>query len=180
MNIETELKYAIDALPDFEQKELIKKVYIKQDYLIGSKNEQLYKSLFNISLEEISVFRIRKIQTGNNTEYVLTLKSKGMISRREYEKNITEDIYNHLLESSNGQLIIKNRFIVSHKGLKFEFDEYLNLCNELYTVEVEMDEKDLQSNKMIVEESLKKHFNVSFIDVTYDKRYKNSNLHKYF
>lgn len=180
MNIETELKYEISSLPNFEQKELIKKIYIEQDYLIGSKNEQFYKTLFNISLEEISVFRIRKIKTENSTEYVLTLKSKGMVSRKEYEKNITEDIYNHLLESSNGQLIIKNRFVVSHNGLKFEFDEYLNLCNKLFTVEVEMNEKDLQNNKLIIEESLNKHFNVSFTDVTYDKRYKNSNLHKYF
>ena len=76
--------------------------------------------------------------------------------------------------------IIKNRYIKLIDSYKFEFDEYLNLKIKLITLEVELEtETNIEEDISKIETILNK-LNISFESVTFDNRYKNSNLIKYF
>ena len=179
-NQEIELKYLINCIPDICKDY----IYIDQYYFkLNSENEKVLKSLFpDVSLDEISTFRIRDIISESGRYYVVTLKTKGTISRNEYEvKTKNKNIFDLLTASDVTSRIIKNRYIYKYDNYTYEFDEYLNLNSKLYTVEVEFDSiDDLNNKKPLIEKALKEFFKVNYSDVTFDNRYKNSNLHKYF
>lgn len=190
MGIELEYKYLLEKLPDFS-KYSYDKINILQNYcmLNDDQKKKLYE-LFDIH-SEMHVFRVRKIVTLNSKydeigtiKYVLTLKSKGELSREEYECEIDEKMFSELsinIEST----VLKNRYTVKIENFVFEFDEYLNLSIDLKTVEVELNseklnEEEIKIAKENIENILKNHFLLKIEDVTADLKYKNSNLYKYF
>ncbi|MBQ4571614.1 MAG: hypothetical protein IJB21_07945 [Bacilli bacterium] len=174
MAIETEVKYLINKLPD----NLPHPMYIEQRYFEPVNTLNKILELFNLeSLDKISTRRVRLIKT-DKISYVITLKTKGMYSRVEYEKEINEELYNEILKEKILSCVIKNRYKVINSNYVFEFDEYLNLKTKLYTCEVEDEEFD--KHKKEIEDILKEYFKIEYIDVTLDPKYKNSNLIKYF
>ena len=77
-------------------------------------------------MENISTKRVRLIKT-DKISYVITLKTKGMYSREEYEVEISEKLYNEILKEKILSCVIKNRYKINNSIYTFEFDEYLNL-----------------------------------------------------
>ena len=179
-NLETEFKFRIDKLPTINFSN-VKKHYIKQIYFDGRKKIDVLKNYFpDVDFEMINTYRIRYI----DDIIILTIKSKAIqngFSRIEEEKEIKEIDVEKLISDTDSNIIIKNRYIDYYQGYKFEFDEYLNLGTNLFTVEIEVD-KDFRYednvNKLI--ELVMNHYQVECQDVTFDPIYKNSNLHKYF
>ena len=109
---------------------------------------------------------------------MITLKTKGLYSREEYEEEITKELYDAILKEEIKSCVIKNRYKVKYLDFIFEFDEYLNLKNKLYTCEVE--DNNLDKHQEIIENCLKDYFKLEYLDVTLNPKYKNSNLIKYF
>ena len=175
INKEAEYKYMIFTLPNLDDS---KKYYIKQSYF--EKNEETLKIIKDVFqdklndelLKSINTFRIREITT-DSIKYVLTLKTKGINTRMEYEEEVSSNIGKYLINHSY-KTIIKNRYVVNTHNYKFEFDEYLNLCSPLLTVEVETDIN--KKNQENIERILKNYFKLDFVDITNEKKYKNKYL----
>ena len=187
MAVETELKYRINILPD----KLNNPINISQYYL--KRNKEVVYILSNIfddlNFQSIHTIRVRKI-ISNNVKYVATLKTKSVLySRKEYEKEISELVFNDLIKEDNIEsFVLKNRFIDEvqidkkneNKVLKFEFDEYLNLKTEFFTCEIEVDEVN-DAIKEKIEKVFTKYYDIYiYSDVSLDSDYKNSNLAKVF
>ncbi len=177
MSKEIELKYLVSKIPE----NFNEKIYIDQKYFNPKGKEEYLKSLFkDIDLNTINTFRLRTITKNNKPTYILTLKSKGInYSRDEYEIEIDEKTYN-LLNKDIESEIIKNRYIKLINNYKFEFDEYLNLKIKLITLEVELKSEEKIEEDISKIETILNKLNISFENVTFDNRYKNSNLIKYF
>lgn len=174
MAIETEVKYLINKLPN----NLPKPLYIEQRYFEPVNTLQIILKMFNLdSLNGISTKRVRLIKT-DKISYVITLKSKGLYSREEYEQEITEEIYNQILKEEIKSCVVKNRYKIKINNYVFEFDEYLNLKEKLFTCEIEGE--NILDHQNEIEDILLNYFNLEFKDVTLDGKYKNSNLIKYF
>ena len=82
---------------------------------------------------------------------------------------------NKILKQPIISTIVKNRYIIKYDEYNFEFDEYLNLGYNLFTVEIEF-KSDMENNKRTIEMILDKYFKLKYKDVTFDPSYKNSNL----
>lgn len=87
--MEIERKYLIDTLPD--NLECYPQIKIEQGYLCTD-----------------PVVRIRK----QNDQYFLTYKSKGLLSREEYNLPLTQEAYEHLKPKTDGYLISKTRYLL--------------------------------------------------------------------
>ena len=179
-NIETEFKFLIDRIPKIK---FDRKLEITQIYFNGFKCKTLLIDLFKLSEDEfnmIHTFRARIIKENQNVDYIITLKTKGITSRKELELNVSKDIYDLLINNNIVSIIIKNRYILKDQ-YNYEFDEYLNLQNKLFTCEVEVTLDEMNDNiKTYLMNNLQKKYLLSVSDITMDNRYKNSNLHKYF
>lgn len=183
-NLETEFKFKIDKLPSINF-DKAKKYYIKQIYFDGKNNTKLLEELFpTVDFSIINTYRIRYIESDNKKSIILTVKSKPLangLSRIEEEKEIDEDIVSKLICEQSSNTIIKNRYVDTYNGYKFEFDEYLNLKIDLYTCEIEVDsnteyEKEVNRFMKMIED----HYGLECLDITFNPIYKNSNLQKYF
>ncbi len=86
------------------------------------------------------VIRIRK----DNDKYELTYKSKGFLSRQEYNLPLAEDAYLHLLPKIDGRLVQKKRYMIPlENGRMAELDIFQGDLAPLILVEVEFpDEKE--------------------------------------
>ena len=119
------------------------------------------------------VVRIRK----DNEDYFLTYKSKGLMSREEYNLPLTKEAYGHLKSKVDGHIISKKRYVIplalfimqsTYSDLKIELDIFSEDLQGLLLAEVEFPD----------EESA-----LSFVppawfgkDVTFSSEYHNSNL----
>ncbi len=80
------------------------------------------------------VVRIRR----EDDSYILTYKSKGMMSREEYNLPLTKEAYLHLCTKTDGVFIEKTRYIIPEKnGLKIELDIFHGAHEGLILAEVE-------------------------------------------
>lgn len=111
--------------------------------------------------------RIRKM----DETYFLTYKSSGMMAHEEYEMPLTEESYLHLREKTDGNLITKRRYLIpldaSHT---IELDIFQDSLKGVTLAEVEFASIE-EANSFIPPEWFGK-------DVTYDKRYHNSEMSK--
>ena len=108
--------------------------------------------------------RIRR----EDESYYLTYKGKGLLVREEYNLPLTQEAYQHLLSKADGRIIRKKRYLIPFEEKTIELDIFDTPFNGLQIAEVEFTSE---------EEAL------SFLppdwfgeEVTYDKRYHNSNL----
>lgn len=85
------------------------------------------------------VVRIRK----EDDNYYLTYKSKGLMTREEYNLPLTKESYEHMRPKADGILISKTRYLIPEKdGLTIELDIFDAPYEGLYLAEVEFpDEK---------------------------------------
>ena len=183
-NYETEFKFLIDRLPVECLKEA-QKYYIKQTYFDGKAKIDILKGLFpDIDFSIINTYRIRHVESKEEKKTILTIKSKHLpneMARIEEEREISIEIAESLLSKADTNTIIKNRYVDYFNGYNFEFDEYLNLKQPLFTVEVEVS-KDTNYEKEVNNfiKMIDDHYGLKCCDVTFNPIYKNSNLHKYF
>lgn len=154
--------------------------YIKIIQYYYDKN--IYKSLLEYlkipdkTKSKIDTLRLRIETYKDKTKYVLNAKTKGKKERFEFEKVIDEKLANELKNCENLGKIAKKRWKIKEKYYIFEFDEYLQSKNRLLVCEVEVT-KQTDNYKKIVS-ILNKKFNIEFEDITYQSKYKNSNLAK--
>lgn len=124
---------------EIEKKYLVAEVPFELDEYPVKHMEQLYVSTK-------PVIRIRK----SNDRRILTVKSKGLLSRQEFEMDINEEEYNNLRSKAEGNVIEKDRYIIPvidtdatcgdksiDETLKIELDVFKGLFQGLVYAEVE-------------------------------------------
>lgn len=143
---------------EIERKFLISEIPFSLENYKCRKIEQAY-------LNTEPVVRIRR----DNDDYYLTYKSKGFLEREEYNLPLNAESYNHLRDKADGIIISKKRYeIPLYNKYTIEFDVFEGEYNGLLLAEVEFQTREDAKNFVVPE-----WFGE---DVTYDKRYSNSNL----
>lgn len=85
------------------------------------------------------VIRVRQ----KNDEFILTVKSEGLLAREEVEMPITEEAFLHLLEKKDGRSIEKRRYkIPDGKGYLIELDVFEGVYKGFCMAEVEFPNLD--------------------------------------
>ena len=80
------------------------------------------------------VVRVRR----SDDEYILTYKSKGLMSREEYNLPLTAESYEHLKAQADGNVIRKRRYLIPlESGLTIELDLFEPPFEGLILAEVE-------------------------------------------
>lgn len=119
------------------------------------------------------VVRIRK----DNEDYFLTYKSKGLMSREEYNLPLTKEAYEHLKPKVDGRIISKKRYVIPLSRFITR-----GTCSDL-KIELDIFSEDLQGLVLGEVEFHDEESALSFIppvwfgeDVTFSSEYHNSNL----
>lgn len=93
-----------------------------------------YREIEQGYLNTEPVVRIRK----DNEKYELTYKSKGLMTREEYNLPLNRDAYLHLREKIDGRLIQKKRYMIPLEDrLTIELDLFEGELAPLVLAEVE-------------------------------------------
>ena len=89
------------------------------------------------------VFAPCKVNNRSYSAYYLTYKSKGLLSREEYNLPLTEEAYLHLRTKTDGRLISKRRYLIPYGPYTIELDHFSSPKEGLFLAEVEFaDEKE--------------------------------------
>jgi adenylate cyclase len=110
--------------------------------------------------------RLRKI----GEEHKLTLKSKETLSREESEHVIPEELFNLLWPLVGSKVVRKTRHLLDYDALVLEIDVYSGKHEGLITLECEF------QNVEGAERFELPDWIGPAVDVTYDSRFKNSEL----
>lgn len=112
------------------------------------------------------VVRIRQ----EDDSYYLTYKSKGLLSREEYNLPLTKEAYCHLLTKADGNVLTKTRYLIplENTGLTIELDVFEGNFAGLILAEVEF-ETETDAREFIAPEWFDE-------DVTFSGEYQNSRL----
>lgn len=122
------------------------------------------KKIVQAYLNTDPVIRIRK----ENEDYYLTYKGKGLLAREEYNLPLNKESFEHLLKKADGIIISKTRYCIPYKNHTIELDIFEDDLAPLVIAEVEF-ESEKEATAFTPPDWFLK-------DVTYDKRYHNSNL----
>lgn len=145
---------------EIERKYLIKKENLPENFMDypSHKIEQGY-------LCTSPVVRIRR----QDDEYYLTYKSKGLMSREEYNLPLTKEAYLHLKPKADGIVISKTRYLIPEKNdLTIELDIFHDVYDGLILAEVEF-ATEIDANNYLPPEWFGE-------DVTFSSQYHNSTL----
>ena len=112
------------------------------------------------------VVRVRR----DGEDYILTYKSKGFMSREEYNLPLTKESYQHLIQKADGQIITKERYCIPYCKYTIELDIFAGELAPLVLAEVEFDSED-EALVFTAPEWFGE-------DVTYSSEYHNSTLSK--
>ncbi len=111
------------------------------------------------------VIRVRK----KNEEYILTIKSGGMLAREEIEMPISAQTFEHLKGKRDGMIITKTRYKIPEKhGYTIELDLFHDVYEGFCMAEVEFESEEAAHAFLPPD-----WFG---LDVTYDSRFHNSTL----
>lgn len=154
--------------------EIERKFLIKNDAFNLDSYDYLELQQAYISTSPVIRVRQKLAFTAGNTspdseEFILTVKSKGMLSRQEFELKLEPEDYKKLLTKAEGNIITKRRYIIPlEDGLILELDYFKDLFDGLVMGEIEFPD----------EEAAHKYNLPSFIlrEVTYNKSFHNSNM----
>lgn len=144
---------------------------IERKYLINKEN--LPENLEEFPSHQIEqgylctgpVVRIRR----QDHNYYLTYKSKGLMSREEYNLPLTKEAYEHLKSKADGIVISKTRYLIPEKdNLTIELDIFHDDYEGLLLAEVEFSSEE-EANAYLPPEWFGE-------DVTFSSRYHNSTL----
>lgn len=94
---------------EIERKYLVKTVPFSLDKYEKKDMQQLY-------ISTKPVIRIRK----SNEKRIMTIKSGGLLSREEYEMEITQEEFDNLKTKAEGNLIEKTRYLIPYKEISAE------------------------------------------------------------
>lgn len=116
---------------------------IERKYLIKTLPDNLDKYPFRTIeqgyLNTAPVVRIRR----DNARYELTYKSKGLMSREEYNLPLDKDSYEHLKTKIDGRLIEKKRYMIPlTETLTIELDLFGGELSPLILAEVEFPDEE--------------------------------------
>lgn len=152
---------------EIERKYLIKDLPFDLNTYSCSLIEQAY-----ISTKPVIRVRKRGFITANhmdNVKYILTIKGSGMLTRQEYELDLSEEEYNNLLSKVDGNIITKRRYVIPLDSvLKLELDIFEGSFEGLIMGEIEFPNEEA-SKKYNPPEYL-------FREVTFDTRFHNSTM----
>ena len=102
MNYEIERKWLFNGMNVPEGMDIFNECTVEQTYISIDPEVRLRKCSF---------------KDGRESQYLLTFKTKGSLTRGEEEIDITEEQYNHLIEMFNlSDKIIKKEFAEHHIG----------------------------------------------------------------
>ena len=105
----------------------------------------------------------------SDDEYILTYKSKGLMSREEYNLPLTAEGYRHLKAKADGNIICKRRFLIPlESGLTIELDIFEPPFRGLVLAEVEFPSEE-EANAFLPPDWFGE-------DVTWSAEYHNSTL----
>ena len=162
-----------------EHKEIERKFLIRSSYEITKTPIEELEIMENYLAvnkeEEVRIRSMIDINEDNKYSHHLDIKAgKGLI-RDEFKKSISKETFYSLMKNIKAKPIIKNRYLYEYKDYIIEIDVYLNKeLKDLRIIEVEF--KSLEdANSFILPKWL---FNLSVVEVTYNKDYKNANLWK--
>ncbi len=114
---------------------------IERKFLIGELPPDL-ESFPHLLIEQAylcvaPVIRIRR----QDSEYILTYKGSGMMSREEYNLPLTKEAYCHLLPKADGNIITKTRYLIplgkEYRDLTAELDVFEGKFSGMILAEVE-------------------------------------------
>jgi CYTH domain-containing protein len=116
---------------------------IERKYLINKLPDNLDKYEFRLIeqgyLNTEPVIRIRR----DNDRYELTYKSKGLMTREEYNMPLTYEAYIHLLTKVDGIVIRKKRYMIPlNDELTIELDVFEGELSPLILAEVEFPDEE--------------------------------------
>ena len=145
---------------EIERKFLIRKDDLPQD-LVSYPCHRIEQGYLCTS----PVVRIRR----QDDDYFLTYKSKGLMSREEYNLPLNKEAYEHLIKKADGNIITKKRYeIPDGNGYTIELDIFEGLFTGTILAEVEF--PTIEAANSYTAPSW-------FIDdVTNDPAYHNSNM----
>ena len=147
--------------------EIERKFLISKENLPKNLDSYPHHRLEQGYLSTAPVVRIRK----EDDNYYLTYKSKGLMTREEYNLPLTKESYEHLKEKIDGRLITKKRYVIPLKDSLFiELDIFSGDLAPLMLAEVEFPDEETANHF-----TPPKWFGE---DVTFSSSYHNSTLSK--
>ena len=147
--------------------EIERKFLIKKELLPAELESYPFHEIEQGYLCTNPVVRIRR----QDDEYYLTYKSKGILSREEYNLPLTQEAYEHLRPKADGIVISKTRYLIPEKdGLTIELDIFHKDYDGLFLAEVEFCSEE-HANAYVPPTWFGE-------DVTYSSEYHNSTLSK--
>ena len=108
------------------------------DYEIPSVSAQISDTLIQAYISTEPVIRVRQ----KNEDYILTLKSAGLLAREEIEMPLTEESFKHLLSKKDGISIKKKRYKIPDTPYLIELDVFEGDYNGFCMAEVEFPDID--------------------------------------
>ena len=118
------------------------------------------------------VVRVRK----EDDNFYMTYKGRGFLSREEYNLPLHAEAYEHLLSKADGTVISKKRYVIPFnnnnlgKNLNIELDIFEGKYNGLVLAEIEFE--SIEDAEAIIPPTWFGE------DVTYEKKYHNSEMSK--
>jgi CYTH domain-containing protein len=148
---------------EIERKWLVDKTHLGM-LIERSHHKERIEQYYLSGKDDEWTIRLRK----SNSEYFLTLKSKGLLSREEIETVIHRGVFLNDIKHAKTS-IKKIRYTIEiDKDLSYEIDVYDDF--DFVTCEVEFKSEEEANGFVTPSWCLE--------DVTYDSKYKNSNLAK--
>ena len=145
--------------------EIERKFLISKENLPADLDAYPHHKLEQGYLSTAPVVRIRK----EDDNYYLTYKSKGLMTREEYNLPLTKESYEHMRPKADGILISKTRYLIPEKdGLTIELDVFEGALAPLVLAEVEFETEE-EANTFVPPEWFGE-------DVTFSTKYHNSTL----
>ena len=144
---------------------------IERKFLLKSAPENIesfpYHTISQGYISQDPVVRIRQL----DNDYILTIKSRGLMKRTEIEKPLTNEEFGELSDMVTGNVIRKRRYILpltEYPALKVELDVFEGIFEGLILAEVEFPDTEI-ARSFNAPDYLK-------LDVTDNPKYQNSSL----
>ena len=145
--------------------EIERKFLISKENLPADLDAYPHHKLEQGYLSTAPVVRIRK----EDDNYYLTYKSKGLMTREEYNLPLNEESFTHLKEKIDGLLIQKRRYLIPFaEKYTIELDVFEGALAPLVLAEVEFETEE-EANTFVPPEWFGE-------DVTFSTKYHNSTL----
>lgn len=163
---------------EIEKKFLLRRLPI--EILAKRKHEIIYITQYYFHIDDVwERFRVATTKASGKTKYIHTIKQSvrpGVC--KEDEHPILKDFFKKSLEKYKNEALVieKTRYIIKHKGLKFEIDLYHGI--QLVTLEVELPRMNYHiefpaglADEIIYELTGIKQFSNQSLSFKYNKKY---------